>query len=69
MAPTEQQIWQAAHQTLTQKQLEAFTLHHRYQLTVADIAEHLGVTRQAVDARLWNANRRIHRHLHRKAAA
>jgi DNA-directed RNA polymerase specialized sigma24 family protein len=67
--PTEQRIWATANQTLTRKQLEAFTLRHRYQLTVTDIAAHLGISRQAVEARLQHANRRIAHHLHRKAAA
>jgi DNA-directed RNA polymerase specialized sigma24 family protein len=62
-------IWQTAAQILTPKQLEAFTLHHRYELTITDIAAHLQITRQAVDARITAAERRLANHLHRKAAA
>lgn len=65
---TEADIWQAANQILTAKQLEAFTLRYRRGLSHADIAVHLGISRQAVSERLAKAEHRIAHHL-RKAAA
>lgn len=63
-------IWAAAAEVLTAKQLEAFTLRHRHELAIPDIAAHLGISRQAVSERIAKAELRIARHLAtRKAAA
>lgn len=58
----EARLWRIAGQVLTEKQWEAFELRYRHHLTEADIAHHLGVTRQAVSDRLRKAAQRIHAH-------
>lgn len=66
---TEHRIWATANQILTRKQLEAFTLRHQHQLSLADIAHHLGISRQAATERLRKAEQRIAQHLPTRKAA
>lgn len=67
---TEHRIWATAAIVLTPKQLEAFTLHHQHDLSLNDIAHHLGISRQAATERVRKAEQRIAQHLPtRKAAA
>lgn len=63
----EADIWRIAGQVLTDRQFEVLELRYRHDLAVADIAAHLGVTRQAIDQRLQRAAEKIARH-QRKAA-
>ena len=65
----EARLWRIAGQVLTEKQWEAFELRYRHHLTEADIAHHLGVTRQAVSDRLRKGAERIKAHDERRRAA
>lgn len=62
-------IWETAHNVLTAKQLEAFTLRHAHGLTLTDIAAHLGISRQATTERLAKAERRIAQELRTRRQA
>lgn len=63
----EAEMWRIARQVLTERQLEVFELRYHHDLAVADIAAHLGITRQAVYQRLTLAAGKIAHH-RRKAA-
>lgn len=69
MKPRPELIWATAHDILTAKQLEAFTLRYRHHLSVTDIAAHLGISRQATTERLAKAERRIAQELRTRRQA
>jgi DNA-directed RNA polymerase specialized sigma24 family protein len=62
-------MWQLAHKVMTDRQYEAFYLHVRRDLTPAQIAYELGISREAVRDRLEKGKRRLQAALHERKAA
>jgi DNA-directed RNA polymerase specialized sigma24 family protein len=56
---SEEALWNLAEQVMTAEQWLAFWLRFREDFTVADISRMLRISRQAVDARLDGARRRL----------
>lgn len=65
----EQHLWNLAEQVMTPEQLQAFQLRFRDDFTTTDIARMLGVSRQAINARLDGARRRLEKALNEQEAA
>lgn len=66
---TEQQAWQLAKTVMTPDQHLAFWLRHHEDFTIIQISRMLGVSRQAVDARLEGGRRRLEKALTEQEAA
>lgn len=56
---TEDQLWQLAQDTLTPKELSAYELRYRHNLSERQISLALDISRSAVRDRLENANRKV----------
>lgn len=54
-----ERIWEVARGCLTVKQYDALFLHAGRGLSTRQIALDLGISRQAVTDRLWNARRKL----------
>jgi DNA-directed RNA polymerase specialized sigma24 family protein len=52
-------LWELAKQTLTQKELYAYELRHRHQLSLRQISLALGVSLSTTRDRLDNADRKM----------
>jgi DNA-directed RNA polymerase specialized sigma24 family protein len=65
---TEAELWNTARTILTRKQYDALFMRYKLDLTSDTIAHHLGITRQAVDARLATARKRLADHITQEAA-
>jgi len=58
-AGEERKVWQLAKECLTDKQYEVLYLHTGKGLSQRQIALALGISRQAVADRIWNAHRKL----------
>ncbi len=56
-------VWRAAHNVLTDKQLEAFTLRHGSDYSFQRIGDELGISRQAARERVLGSERKVKRAL------
>jgi DNA-directed RNA polymerase specialized sigma24 family protein len=65
----EAETWELAEQVMTKEQHLAFWLRHHEDFTVTQISRMLGISRQAVDARIEGGRRRLQQALKAKEAA